>query len=213
MAKKQKTIDSICELVQIDKDSFQLIYKREGDPEVDWENRIIYIEETNDWRKIYQFSHEALHLSFFDHNNQIHVPELNWIEEVVCEAFSIYCLTKYADDERINWCGYLWADFYKVNCKVDAKEIRNLYHLNEELAGHKSYEVLQYIHPYVLDIVNILSWSTNQLHAFLNYTKFTNNNTIVENRNVKITMVLKDLQEKQQMECFSRMLHLEKKDF
>lgn len=108
--------------------------------------------------------------------------------------FDIYCLTKFANQECLLWFGYLHPDFYIINCKSTPKTIKNLAHLNDELCGDKDYEVLQYIHKYVLDIVSILLQSIVHLHKFLSYVQFTSQSTIVIHEDIKIAKILYKLQ-------------------
>ena len=195
MSITREQINTICNIVDVNSDSFKLEYRDNCGPEILLKERIIHINNTNDWREIYQFAHEVLHLSFWDHTGEGNVWEVNWIEEIVCESFSIYCLCSFADAERINWCGYLFPNFYKIkNRNLVPIKIGSLDQLNQELDGHKSFEILDFIQPYVLCISDLMLCDIENLYNCLNYMVFVENNKIVIDKNVKITKVLHELQ-------------------
>lgn len=189
-------IQDICGLIHLDPNSFEIKYQHNKNPRVYPYRRVIYISQTHNWKEIYQFAHEALHLSFFDHNNQCYTENINWVEEIVCEAFSLYCLINFAKDECRSWYGYMSPGFYIWNCGIKGpKSIHSLKHLNDELLGDKDYEILQYIHPYVLKILQMMRQSIEHLQLFLNYTRFIEDNKICPNPDIKITLILNDMQE------------------
>ena len=63
----------------------------------------IQIVRRQNWNEIYRLSHELLHISFYEHNENTFAKECIWIEEIVCEAYSIMCLERFARNERIQW--------------------------------------------------------------------------------------------------------------
>lgn len=126
------------------------------------------------WNLIYQASHEMLHLAFLENNNFKNHINTNWVEEIVCEGFSIYCLKCFAREEHLQWFGYLKPDFYLCNgnCKNAAK-VSSLKELNMELAGVKSYEIRQLIHPTALEVENIIERNISELTRFLDFHSYT----------------------------------------
>ena len=190
-----KQIDTICKLINIDRSDIMYKYDdTKNHPYLD--GNVIFINSINDWREIYQFAHEALHFSFFQHTNGTTTEDVAWIEEVVCEAFSIYCVELLCQTERNYWLGYRERDLYIRYCGIKGpKHICNLKHLNEELRGYKSKELLQYIHPCALDIYHIIDSNLKELDRFFNYMQFVKDNKIIRSQDSTITLPLYDLQE------------------
>ena len=190
-------ITQICDLIDLDKESFQIELRPGFNPECDLINRIIYISVKDGWRSIYQFSHEALHLSFFDHNNHFISDDFLWIEEIVCEAFSIYCLEQFVVNEKKDWKYLLYEECYILISKIQApKTIQSLQHLNNELIGDKDESTLQYIHEYVLHLYMMMISDIEHLQSFLDFVKYTSGGRIMQETRHVLARPLIDLQEK-----------------
>lgn len=130
---------------------------------------------TGKWNDTYQLSHEILHLFFAENNNFNMNADTTWVEEIVCEAFSIYCLSIYENDALYDlyinntWSGMLLSDFYfkaGVLCKKDMIKNISLEDLNTKLSIRKSYKILQFIHPTALKVKHIIEEDFNQLLSF-----------------------------------------------
>ena len=114
-----KQIEQICKLIDINhQDVVWNYHETIKNPSFSPNDKSIRINKMNNWKEIYQFSHEALHLSFFEHTNGMAPRDVMWIEEILCEAFSLYCVELLCKDEIIDWCGYYKRDFYIRNCKI-----------------------------------------------------------------------------------------------
>lgn len=134
--------------------------------------REIHLHKTNDWRETYQLSHELLHQVFFV-NNRIKRADVMWIEEIVCESFSIFCLLYFELDDIDKWFGYLYPDFYRIFCGVHSvRSVDSIEILNKFLSGYKTLEILQFIHPTVLQILSIIQKDFSQLLSFKKYADF-----------------------------------------
>lgn len=150
------------------------------------------------WNEVYQLSHELLHAAFYKYNGCMPCEYL-WIEEIVCEAFSIYCIEKYCHSEKIYWFGYLSQNYYILNGNVSEPEkIKTIKELNGKLGGFKEYGVRQFIHPYALDIKNIINEDFGQLEEFLNYRKYIQDGKIEIDATNRIAIKIFSLQEKLQ---------------
>ena len=143
----------------------------------------IYLMEY--WNCIYQVSHELLHLAFYEHKhisknyNTVSCINVMWIEEIVCEAFSIFCLEKYAFSQYKYWRGYLNKKFYILNGNIkNQAEINTIEELNQRLKGYKDFESRQFIHPIALQISEIIKSDFNELLYFLNYIDHLEKNRI-----------------------------------
>lgn len=130
---------------------------------------------TGKWNDTYQLSHELLHLFFAENNNFNMNTDTTWVEEIVCEAFSIYCLSIYENANLYDlkatstWFGMWSQDFYLkavALCEKDMIGDISLEELNTKLSNHKSNEILHFIHPTVLEVKNIIEEDFDQLLLF-----------------------------------------------
>ena len=95
--------------------NFEIIFKENIYPSISicLPEITVTIVHREDWNIIYQLSHEMMHLCFAENMGFfVGRQQLIWIEEIVCEAYSIYSLKKHAQDETKKWFGYLYDDFY-----------------------------------------------------------------------------------------------------
>lgn len=154
-------------------------------PELSWNGKNVKIKLINVhqyWNLIYQASHEMLHLAFLENNNFINYSDTTWVEEIVCEGFSLYCLKCFAKEEYLQWFGYLKPDFYlsNGNCK-NVTKVSSLKELNMKLTGIKSYEIRQFIHPTALEVENIIERNISELTGFLDFQSYTDGLKITKN--------------------------------
>ena len=179
-------------------DDISLEYVEDKMPSyVPHEKRIQIVKELY-WNEVYQLSHELLHAAFYKYNGCMPCEYL-WIEEIVCEAFSIYCIEKYCHSEKIYWFGYLSQNYYILNGNVSEPEkIKTIKELNGKLGGFKENGVRQFIHPYALDIKNIINEDFDQLEEFLNYRKYIQDGKIEIDATNRIAIKIFSLQEKLQ---------------
>lgn len=156
----------------------------------------VQIVRRQDWNDVYQLSHELLHIAFYQHNGNTSLDEFVWVEEILCEAFSIFCLEKFCQDEKRQWFGYLLEDFYIRNGNVDkADYIKSLDELNQKVSGFKEFGVRQFVHPIALRIKNILDKDFSELLNFMNYKKYIGEDHFLVNGDNHILQVLYELQE------------------
>ena len=152
--------------------------------------REIHLHKTNDWRETYQLSHELLHQVFFV-NNRIKRADVMWIEEIVCESFSIFCLLCFELDDIDKWVGYLHPDFYCIFCGVQpVRSVDSIEILNKFLSGYKTLEILQFIHPTVLQILSIIQKDFSQLLSFKKYEDFLSGDVLKKDTTNLIADVL-----------------------
>ena len=184
-------------VLNIDKD-IGLNYVEATSPCYSPYEKTIQIVKSRFWNEVYQLSHELLHAAFYKYNGCMPCEYL-WIEEIVCEAFSIYCIEKYCHSEKIYWFGYLLENYYILNGNVsEHEEIKTIKELNEKLGEFKEYGVRQFIHPYALNIKNIINEDFGQLEEFLNYRKYIQDGKIESDATNRIAIKLFSLQEKLQ---------------
>lgn len=98
---------------------------------------------------------------------------------------------------------YIGLDIYhkiiKINGNVSEPEkIKTIKELNGKLGGFKEYGVRQFIHPYALDIKNIINEDFGQLEEFLNYRKYIQDGKIEIDATNRIAIKIFSLQEKLQ---------------
>lgn len=150
------------------------------------------------WNQVYQLSHELLHAAFNEKCHGTNKVKYRWIEEILCEAFSIYCLKQFCRDDYQSWKLYLHPYMYYINENCTTREIissegiNNINSLNEKLLEKKSYETLQFIHPLCLLIVNVIDTNIFWLYDLLDFTKYIDENDNFINCDNEIIMLLQD---------------------
>lgn len=173
--------------------NFEIIFKENIYPSISIcpPKITVAIVHGEDWNIIYQLSHEMMHLCFAENMNFfIGSQQFIWVEEIVCEAYSIYSLKKHAQDEMKKWFGYLYDDFYIRMGIAHEIEIENIKTLNTKLNGYKDYNIRQYIHPLSLEILRIIEHDKKAFSGFWDYSIFFND---IENHdNNKIAVLIKD---------------------
>lgn len=141
-------------------------------------NTTIHIGKCEHWNQIYQLSHELLHAAYSENNSKI--IDYMYIEEILCEAFSIYCLKRFCRDEYVLWKSYLTPYMYYCNGYTKSREIissegiTSIQELNNKLKEYKTYATRQFIHPFVLLLVNYIDFDFNLLRDTFKYTKYIN---------------------------------------
>lgn len=156
----------------------------------------IQIVRRQNWNEIYRLSHEFLHISFYEHNENTFAKECIWIEEIVCEAYSIMCLERFARNERIQWFGYLYNDFYIRNGNVnDVDTVSSIDELNKKVSGYKEFCIRQFIHPTALRIKSVIEGDNKELIKFLDYQKYVEGSRLALINDNKILQILFDFQE------------------
>lgn len=131
---------------------------------------IIEIIDSDDWNLIYQVSHELMHLCFYENRKfSKQNKQLIFVEEIVCEAYSICNLRKYAMNEYIKWVGYLHEDMYKKCCEAKDIQLESIEELNKKLKGYKDFNTRQYIHPLALKILHIIENERKEFEDFWRY--------------------------------------------
>lgn len=194
--KKKPTIkDLICEELKIDRNIYIEEVKDEISPYYDG-NKIVLVTTGEDWKTTYQMSHELMHVAFDKYNNPNKLNTI-WIEEIVCEAFSLYCLKKYRGRgiDSIKWSGYFKKDFYiKNNNIASPASPKTIEELNDLLSGYKEYDTLQFIHPYVLKIEKIIENDIGALIEFEDLAQFCKTNEITNNTDNEIAKVILKIQ-------------------
>ncbi len=184
--------DYLCKELDIN-GAIQLEYADLNAPCCCPEIRKIQIVRKQNWNDIYQLSHELLHISFYEHNENNFAEECIWIEEIVCEEYSIMCLERFAGDERIQWFGYLDNDFYIKNGNVNNVEIAlSVDELNRMVSGYKEFGVRQFIHPTALRIKSVIESNIKELIEFLDYQKYTDEGRLIPLNDNKILQILFD---------------------
>lgn len=186
----------ICELLKVTDDILYIIEEESKYPYINYEDKQIHIIQTNDWRIVYQLSHELLHYAFMIYSEYLDTNYI-WFEEILCEAFSIYCLEQFCDRDYDSWYHYLSPNMYYLEKFVThenaiAKKSITLIELNEMLKGFKSYEIRQFIHPLALRIKAVINNNFSDLTDCLNYTKFITDNKLQNIKNNKIVLLIND---------------------
>lgn len=116
------------------------------------DGKTIFIVPQNEfWNDIYQLSHEMMHLRFDESENKS-LKQYRWFEEIICEAFSIYCLNSYAKEQYCSWRGYNLENMYLSGNLCKKVNFVSLSELNDALMGYKTFETRQYIHNLSLKI-------------------------------------------------------------
>lgn len=187
--------NNLCKELHIDNE-IQLEYIDSNTPVCCPEIRKVKIVKNQNWNDVYQLSHELLHMSFYEHNGNITLNECMWIEEMVCEAYSIMCLERFSQHERIRWFGYLDNEFYIKNGNVStADTVSSIEELNEKVSGYKEFGIRQFIHPVALHIKSVIENDINELIDFFNYQKFVKGNRLALTNDNRVLRILFDFQE------------------
>ena len=192
-------VASICKMFGYDDINVEVVFEDAlNSPYFDSETNIVHLVKRDGillWNLVYQFSHEYLHYMFQIHSKGQNKDDSRWIEEIVCEAFSIYCLTLYCIEEGRYWHGYLYHNFYILNRNIEScKPIKGLGNLNFALSGYKEMNTRQFIHPVVLRILKIIEMNYKQLLDMLDLTKFVSGNEITGIHDNEIISILSDFQ-------------------
>lgn len=186
---------NLCKELHISNE-IQLEYIDSNTPVCCPEIKKVKIVKKQNWNDVYQLSHELLHMSFYEHNGNSNHNECIWIEEIVCEAYSIMCLERFSQHERIQWFGYLDNEFYIRNGNVSTVDtVSSIEELNEKVSGYKEFGIRQLIHPVALQIKSVIENDINELIDFLNYQKFVNNSKLVLTNSNMVLQILFDFQE------------------
>lgn len=187
--------DYLCKELDI-KNKIQFEYADLNAPQCSPEIGKIQIVRRQNWNEIYQLSHELLHISFYEHNENTLAKDCIWIEEIVCEAYSIMCLERFARDERIQWVGYLYDDFYIRNGNVNNVDtVSSVDELNKKVSGYKEFCIRQFIHPTALRIKSVIECNSKELIEFLDYQKYVEDGRLTLINDNKILQILFDFQE------------------
>ena len=198
MGLTQEQINTMCQLVDVDTSSVRWFYTPTfQNPYYLLADRTIHISKTDDWREVHQFAHEVMHLSFAEHTNHIHDPDLIWIEEIVCTAFSIYCIDYLCQLEFRLWKPYLNNNVYSLYFGSNKlRRIQDIAELNKHLDGDKDYDVLNFVHPYVLRIYKAMLKDRTTITEFLNYLLYVKDDRVVFKYDIEFTLPLVEIQEK-----------------
>ena len=178
----------------------------EGVPVFKSDTNTILIANCDYWNQVYQLSHEFLHAAFNEHCKGKNISNYCWIEEILCEAFSIHCLKRFCKPEFPYWKLYLRPYMYYLNGNCSTREIvssegiNTIQKLNEKLMNIKSYETRHFIHPLCLLIINIIDNNFSYLIDVLDFTKYLDKNGNFIECNNEIILLIKDFIEIKNLE-------------